>query len=100
MPLVEQHRDVRPESCEVCRYLDGRPELDRLLQHTLTTIAGWVLLQDLREAGGPLSMRGIYVERFAADSPGRSVSLDPHHWLLALLAAPEVKLSLTSEARP
>lgn len=43
MPLVEQHRDARPESCEVCRYLERHPQLDRLLQHTLTRIAGWVM---------------------------------------------------------
>ncbi len=95
MPLVEQHRDFRPESCEVCRYLETHPQLDRLLQHTLTRIAGWVMETDLDEAGVPLSLRSVYVERFGAS--GRSAPLELHHWTLALLVAPEIKLMLTSE---
>lgn len=92
MPLIEQHEGSRPDSCEVCHYLDAHPQLDRRMQHTLTRLAGWALETDLHSAAGPLSMRSIYVESFAADSPGRSAPLEPHHWLLSLLAAPEIKL--------
>ena len=100
MPLIEQHEGSRPDSCEVCHYLDAHPELDRRLQHTLTRLAGWSLDNDLREAGGtPLPMRSIYVESFAGDAPGRSVPLDPHHWLLALLSAPEIKLTIEEIGR-
>ena len=95
MPLVEQHEGNRPDSCEVCHYLESHPELDRRYQHTLTILAGWMLQYDLLEANGqPLAMRSIYVESFAGDAPGRSVALHPQHWLLALVAAPEIKLEL------
>ena len=95
MPLVEQHRGSRPEACEVCRYLQLHPELDRMLMHTLTMLAGWMLLEDIQAlGGGPVSMRSIYTEQFAGDSEGRPAPLEPHHWMLALLAAPEIKLTL------
>lgn len=94
MPLIEQHPGSRPESCEVCRYLETHPYTDRLLTHTLTMLAGWMLLQDIESADAPLSFRGIYTEQFAADSPGRPALFEPEHWALALLAAPEIKLSL------
>jgi hypothetical protein len=93
VPLVEQHRDSRPESCEVCRYLQTHPQLDRLLQHTLTMFAGWMLFEEL-ESSASLSLRSIYVEQFAADSPGRPAPMEPEHWTLALLAAPEIKLTM------
>jgi hypothetical protein len=94
MPLVEQHRDRRPAACEVCRFLETHPHLDRLLTHTLTSMAGQVLLEDLEALGGPRSLRAIYTEEYAGASPGRPAPLEPYHWLLALLAAPEVKLVL------
>ncbi len=93
MPLVEQHRGSRPDSCEVCRYLQTHPYLDRLLCHTLTMLAGVLLMDDL-ERTPSLSLRSTYVEQFAGDAPGRSAPLEPEHWALALLAAPEIRLSL------
>lgn len=87
MPLIEQHRGSRPESCEVCRYLQTHPYLDRLLCDTLTMLAGWMLVEELT-ATGTLSVRGVYVEQFAGDSPGLPAPLEPEHWALALLAAP------------
>ena len=100
MPLVEQHVDRLPAACEVCRYLERNPYLDRRLEHTLTMLAGGTLFQDLRETQTPLSIRSIYTETFAGDTPGRPAPLEPRHWLLALLAAPEIKLTLHStEAR-
>ena len=101
MPIVDQHRTNRVDGCEVCRYLDLHPLLDRMLAHSLTRLAGWTLEGDLESADSPLSMRGIYVEQFAADSPGRPAPLEPEHYLLALLAAPEIKLAIESRgARP
>jgi hypothetical protein len=97
MPLVEQHRGSRPDSCEVCRYLQLHPELDRQLPHTLTMLAGWLLLEALKD-GDALSMRSIYLEQFAGASPGQPAPLEPYHWMLALLAAPEVKLQLLEES--
>ena len=94
MPLVEQHNDRLPDTCEVCRYLETHPYLDRRLEHTLTMLAGANLLQDLGESDGPLSMRSIYTETFAGDAPGLAAPFEPRHWLLALLAAPEVRLTL------
>ncbi len=46
-------------------------------------------------------MRSIYTETFAGDAPGLSAPFEPRHWLLALVAAPEVKLRLetTEDAR-
>jgi len=93
VPLVQQHGTERVDGCEVCHYLRARPLLDRRLAHSLTYLAGWTLLNDLRDANGPLSMQSIYVEQFAADSPGRPASLESEHYLLALLAAPEIKLA-------
>ncbi|MDA1240036.1 MAG: hypothetical protein O2798_04250 [Chloroflexi bacterium] len=94
MPLVQQHTDRPPSTCAVCHYLETNPYLDRRLEHTLAMLAGGNLLQDLREAGGPLPMRSIYTETFAGDAPGRPAPLEPRHWLLALIAAPEIKLTL------
>lgn len=96
MPLVEQHGTIRVDACEVCHYLDSRPLLDRRLAHSLTYLAGWTVFNDLADASGPLSMRSIYVEQFAGDTPGVSAPLDPQHYLLALLAAPEIKLTAGS----
>ena len=70
MPLVQQHIDRLPATCEVCRYLETHPYLDRRLEHTLTMLAGGNLLQDLREADGPLSMRSLYVENVRWRRPG------------------------------
>lgn len=94
MPLVQQHTARFPTTCEVCRYLETHPYLDRRLEHTLTMLAGANMLQDLQEARGPLSMRSIYVETFAGDAPGRPAPLEPRHWLLALVSAPEIRLTL------
>ena len=94
MPLVEQHVGSRPESCPVCRYLQLHPLLDRLMAHTLTMLAGWTLLEDLQSANGSLSMHSVYLETFAGDSDGRAIQLEPEHYLLALLAAPEIKLTI------
>ncbi len=94
MPLVQQHIDRLPATCEVCSYLETHPYLDRRLEHTLTMLAGGNLLQDLRDADGPLSMRSIYVETFAGDAPGRPAPLEARHWLLALVSAPEIRLTL------
>jgi hypothetical protein len=80
----------------VCNYLQRNPYLDRQLEHTLTMLAGGNLLQDLSQAEGPLAMRGIYTETFAGGAPGNPAPLEPRHWLLAMLAAPEIKLSLDS----
>ncbi|MCK9497085.1 MAG: hypothetical protein M0R75_16550 [Dehalococcoidia bacterium] len=96
MPLIEQHRDRQPTTCEVCNFLETHPYLDRMLEHTLTMLAGGTLLQDLEEAEGALSMRSIYTGLFAGSAPGRPAPLEPRHWLLALLAAPEVRLTLDS----
>ena len=102
MPLVEQHEGSSPESCVVCRYLQLHPLLDRQLAHTLTLLAGWTLLEDLQSAGRPLNMGSIYLETFAGASDGRPARLEPEHFLLALLAAPEIKLSIemTTEGLP
>ena len=54
-------------------------------------LAGWMLL-DALEDGGSMSMRSVYLEQFAGASPGRPAQLEPYHWMLALLAAPEIKL--------
>ena len=64
------------------------------LAHTLTMLAGWMLIESLQGSSGSFSMRSIYVERFAADSPGQPAPLEPEHWMLALLASPEIKLSI------
>lgn len=100
MPLVEQHTDRRPTTCEVCRYLEANPYLDRRLEHTLTMLAGGTLFQDLAGADGSLSMQSIYTEEFAPSAAGRPAPLDPRHWLLALLAAPEIRLTLDRMERP
>ena len=94
MPLVEQHEGARPDTCEVCHYLASRPELDRRYEHTVTRLAGWTLETDLRDAIGPLPMRSIYTEEFGGGAPSRSVRFESHHWLLALLSAPEIKLTI------
>jgi hypothetical protein len=65
-----------------------------MLQHTLAMLAGWMLLEELEASNAPLSLHSIYVEQFAADSPGRPAPLEPEHWTLALLSAPEIKLSI------
>jgi len=65
-----------------------------MMAHTLTQLAGWTLLEDLQSSSGPLSMQSIYLETFAGDSPGLSATLEPEHFLLALLAAPEIKLTI------
>jgi hypothetical protein len=55
--------------------------------------AGWMLLEELATVGSA-SLRSIYVERFAADTSGLPAPLEPEHWALALLAAPEIKLAI------
>ncbi len=77
----------------MCRYLKTHPQLDRLLQHTLTMFAGWMLFEEL-ESTASLSLRSSCVEQFAVDSPGRPAALEAEHWTLALLAAPEIKLTM------
>lgn len=95
MPLVEQHDGRYPDICDVCRYIETHPYLDRRLEHTLTMLAGGTLLQDLRDAGGAtLSMRSLYTETFAGAAPGHAAPFEPRHWLFALMAAPEIKLTL------
>jgi hypothetical protein len=69
-----------------------------MMAHTLTQLAGWTLLEDLQSAGGPLAMRSIYLETFAGDAAGLSAPLEPEHFLLALLAAPEIKLAIDTTA--
>jgi hypothetical protein len=56
-------------------------------------LAGWTLLDDL-EATGSLSFHSTYVEQFAGAASGLPAALEPGHWALALLAAPEIRLSL------
>ncbi|MQA00874.1 MAG: hypothetical protein GEU80_16390 [Dehalococcoidia bacterium] len=92
MPFVEQHTGIRPDSCEVCRFLQLHPEYDRLREHTLSMLTGWMLAEDLQNADGPLPMRAIYVEEYAGASPGLSAPLEPRHWMLGLLAATEINL--------
>ena len=66
-----------------------------MLLHTLTRFAGRVLVEDLQDSGGgPVPMRSIYIEEFAGASPGHAAPLEPYHWMLALVAAPEIKLIL------
>ena len=45
-------------------------------------------------------MQSIYLETFAGDAAGRSNDMEPEHYLLALLAAPEIKLSLDTTEEP
>ena len=92
MPLVEHHEQPRPESCEVCRYLQERPELHARLEHTLTRIAQVIMLTDLEESDQPLRMRSIYQESIGY--PGPQMRIEPRHWLLGLLEAPEIRLLL------
>lgn len=57
-------------------------------------LAGAMLLEDLAEVDSQ-SFRSMYLEQFAGAAPGRPASLEPEHWALALLAAPEIRLSLS-----
>ena len=97
MPLVEYHAEPVPDSCEVCRYLVEHPEYDRRLEHTLTLFAQVTMLTDLEDAGDPLRMTSMYVETIGF--PGPQTRIDPRHWLLGLLEAPEIRLMLEERNR-
>ena len=96
MPLVEYHEQLRPEVCEVCRYAVEHPEYDARLEHTLTRFAQVTMASDLRDAGQPLRMMSIYHETIGY--PGPETRIDPRHWTLGLLEAPEIRLVLDPEA--
>ncbi|MCK9486743.1 MAG: hypothetical protein M0R73_08600 [Dehalococcoidia bacterium] len=92
MVEIEFHNPRRPDTCEVCRYLLERPEYDARREHTLSMIAQAIILDDLRDASGPLAMRSVYQETIGF--PGPQHRIEPRHWLLALLESPEVRLLL------
>ncbi len=94
MPVIEYHLPAAPLSCEVCRYLQERPEYDARREHTLSRFAQAIMVEDLMDAGTPLRMSTIYQETIG--SPGPTHRLEPRHWLLALLETPEVRLQLQS----
>ena len=97
MPLVEYHQPPRPESCEVCRYLPERPELDARLEHTMTRVAQGIMMSDLGESERPLRMTSIYQETIGY--PGPEMRINPRHWLFGLLETPEIRLMLEREGR-
>jgi hypothetical protein len=89
---IEHHQPPLPESCEVCRYLQERPEFDARREHTLAMIAQAIMIQDLNEAGVPLRMVSIYQESIGF--PGPQQRVEPRHWLLALLETSEIRLMI------
>lgn len=75
--MIERHSSPVPDGCDICQYVVSRPDenLDLRLEHTLTWICQSSLINDLLEAGGPLTLQSLAVSGIG--EPGPVTRLEP-----------------------